>query len=371
MTDGGQIPTSPLARRISQAKATVLDYYGDLDPALAAGKIDEVRRGLETHTAGDRYLWRGMHPFYEQTGVDAVVNTFYQPLVGAFQPLQRRPQIFLAGVNDAHGGPAPATDDGSIWVCQMGHLLGLFDQPWLDIPATRKMCFLRYAEFHRVAHDEPTKIAETALFVDVMGVMAQAGVYPLPPPTGASFVHPGPLTADGILLDPQDPADGARTMAVVNRMIDDLTQSNLVAQRTGNDRVPIDVLRRSWHEDMIWYGPEGIGASYTLSRYQEQHQYPFRFGLADKQFNGHVARFAEGPYACFFGWSNLTNRAVGGFLGLPASDRAADMRVVDVYRRHGDKLAENWVFIDLLHWLSMQDLDVLARLRRQQGLEGF
>jgi hypothetical protein len=39
------------------------------------------------------------------------------------------------------------------------------------------------------------------------------------------------------------------------------------------------------------------------------------------------------------------------------------MRVVDIYRRDGDKLAENWVFIDLLHWLSMQGLDVLGRLQ--------
>ena len=58
----------------------------------------------------------------------------------------------------------------------------------------------------------------------------------------------------------------------------------------------------------------------------------------------------------------------GGFLGLPAS-RPADMRVVDVYRRDGDKLAENWVFIDLLHWLHMQGLDVLARMRQLTGQE--
>ena len=57
-------------------------------------------------------------------------------------------------------------------------------------------------------------------------------------------------------------------------------------------------------------------------------------------------------------------------MGLPAST-PADMRVVDVYRRDGDKLAENWVFIDLLHWLSMQGLDVLARMRQLIGVEQF
>ena len=48
-------------------------------------------------------------------------------------------------------------------------------------------------------------------------------------------------------------------------------------------------------------------------------------------------------------------------MGLPASGRPADMRVVDMYRRDGDKLAENWIFIDTLHFLNMQGLDVLAR----------
>ena len=119
---------------------------------------------------------------------------------------------------------------------------------------------------------------------------------------------------------------------------------------------------------MIWSGPEGIGATYTIDRYQQQHQYPFRMNLTGKTFNGHIARFAEGDYACFFGWANLTNQPSGGFMGLPASN-PADMRVVDVYRRDGDKLAENWVFIDVLHWLSMQGLDVLARMRQLTGQE--
>ena len=40
-------------------------------------------------------------------------------------------------------------NDGT-WVVSMGHLMGLFDVPWLGIRPTRKMAFLRYAEFHRV-----------------------------------------------------------------------------------------------------------------------------------------------------------------------------------------------------------------------------
>jgi hypothetical protein len=57
-------------------------------------------------------------------------------------------------------------------------------------------------------------------------------------------------------------------------------------------------------------------------------------------------------------------KAGGNFMGLPASDRPTEMRVVDIYRRDGDKLAENWIFIDLLHFLSLQGLNLLERIQK-------
>ena len=56
--------------------------------------------------------------------------------------------------------------------------------------------------------------------------------------------------------------------------------------------------------------------------------------------------------------------ATGGFLGLPASSTPADMRVVDIYRRQGEKLSENWVLIDLPWWLKQQGVDVLERTKK-------
>lgn len=47
-------------------------------------------------------------------------------------------------------------------------------------------------------------------------------------------------------------------------------------------------------------------------------------------FNGHICRFVERDFACFFGWPNLSNRPIGGFLGLPEGV-SADMQVVDIY----------------------------------------
>lgn len=334
---------------LQQAKKAVRDFHAAFDSA----PIADLERVLAEHTAPE-YFWRGMHPFYEQQGTEAVVSTFWAPLRKSFTTLQRREDVFLAGRN--------FVDDGqTVWVVGMGNMMGLFDNDWIGIPATRKMAFLRYAEFHRV---EGGKIAESAFFCDVLSIMQQAGCYPLPPSTGADIIQPGPRSHDGLLFDAQSPEEGDKTLALVNEMIADLS----VLNETGNDRCPPEVLQKTWHDDMIWYGPTGIGATYTIPRYQEQHQYPFRTQLKDKVFNGHIARIAEGNYLGFFGWANLTNTPRGGFMGLPGNDSRADMRVVDIYRRDGDRLAENWVLIDLLHWLSMQGLDVLKRLREQRGL---
>lgn len=329
---------------LQQAKQTVREFHAAFD----AAPDTDLAAVLIAHTSDD-YFWRGMHPFYEQTGAKAVAEVFWSPLRHSFTSLQRREDVFLAGRN--------FIDDGeTTWVVGMGNMMGLFDNDWLGIPATRKMAFLRYAEFHRVDNG---KIAESAFFCDVLSIMHQAGCYPLPPPTAASIIQPGPRTHDGLMFEAQPPEEGEKTIALVNEMIADLSALN----KSADDRCPPEILQKTWHDDMIWYGPTGIGATYTIPRYQEQHQYPFRTQLKDKVFNGHIARVAEGNYLGFFGWANLTNTPTGGFLGLPGNNVRADMRVVDIYRRDGDKLAENWVFIDLLHWLSMQGLDVLARLR--------
>jgi hypothetical protein len=239
----------------------------------------------------------------------------------------------------------------------MGHFMGLLDGNWLGLPASRKIAFLRYADFNCI---KDGKIIRSSFFCDLIGLMHQLGLNPLPLQTGASFVYPGPRTHDGLLIEPQDQQESQKTLKLVNQMIGDLTDLN----KNENDCPHPDLLKKTWHEDMIWYGPAGIGASYTIPRYQEQHQFPFRRGLKDKVFNGHICRFAEGNYAGFFGWPNLTNTPIGGFLGLPASNIAADMRVVDIYRREGEKLSENWVLIDLPWWLKQQGVDVLERTKK-------
>ena len=321
-----------------EAKAIVLDYFQAVDNA----PTDKVVTALEKFTTGD-YSFRGVHPFNELNGAAAVAGTVWEPLHASFSPLQRRQDIFFAG---------PNLIDGSMWVTSMGKFMGLFDHDWLGIPPTKRIALVPYCEFHRIDNG---KIGESALWVDIISVMKQAGIEPLPIQTGAEIVNPGPRTADGLLFESQDAAESQKTLDLIMEMCNDLVGDGMES--------PEGSLRKTWHEDMIWFGPSGIGATYTIERYQEQHQSPFRAGLDEIDFKGHILDHAEGCYGGWFGWPNMRMRQGSGFLGLPASDRLTEMRVVDIYRRDGDKLAENWIFIDFLHYLRLLGVDVLERCR--------
>ena len=326
-----------------RAKKTVLDYYRRFDSTP-----ENMVEDLLFEVMHPEIFWRGYHPCNEQFGPKAVSDQFWRPLKKALSNLQRRMDIFFAGENNIEGYQG-------IWVASMGHFLGLFDSPWLEIPPTRKIAMLRYGEFNHIVDD---KIIETAMFIDIPHFMMQAGFNPFPQQTGAHLVQPGPMTHNGLVYQSLPDEEGTKTLNAIEFMIEDSKNWS-----GGSDEPLVDELRRSWNEDMIWWGPSGIGATYTIERYAEQHSGPFRAGFTDRKFNGHVCRIAEGAFGGFFGWPNLTLTPKGGFMGMPGSAKSADMRVIDFYRREGEKLTENWVFIDLLHFWKMQGVDILKRMQ--------
>ena len=327
--------------KYTAAKQCAAAYF----QALEESAVPDLKAALKDCLAPD-YRIRSVYPFRELSGVDEVCDKIWAPMKTALAHMQRRQDIFIAGKNEF---------DDSIWVMSMGHFMGLFDREWLGIRPTYKMASLRYAEFVCV---EGGKVKETGLFLDLIGLMYQAGAYPLPVMTGQYFIYPGPRRHNGILLEDAPEEDTAATLALVKRMCDELNAEN------DNMYCPPAVYEHSFSKDMIWYGPCGIGASYTIPRYLRQHQWPFSAGLSGKQFNGHAVRFAEGDFACWFGWPNLTNCPVGGFLGMPGGNIPADMQVVDVYSCHDGMIEENWVLIDLPWWLKQQGLDVFERTQK-------
>jgi len=242
--------------------------------AIDAAGADSVAEAMAPHFASD-FLWRGMYPFHERTGREAVADVFWQPLKEAMGPIQRRPDIFFAGRNELDGF-------SSVWVVEMGHLMGTWDQSWIGLAPSRKLSFLRYCEFHRI---EKGKIAETACYVDILNLLAQSGRHPSAGTTGSVLLTPGPATHDGLLYDAHPETEGRTSVGLISDMVTDLR-----ANKVGS---PKDHMTRFWTPDMCWFGPGGIGASAFFDGYRRGHSGPFEDHLEYAHHTEHVARLGE------------------------------------------------------------------------------
>lgn len=320
-------------------KRLVLDYFEEMERCTP----DEAAKVLKKYTA-DSYTWEGPFPFLDQEGVDAVAEVFWKPLKESMKYMQRRQDVFMAGT----------ATDGKEWVMSMGWFMGLYDEELLNIPVTCKMHHLQYAEYSCV---EDGKITHTAMFVDLIGFMREAELNPLPPETGHYFIYPGPRDHNGLMFEDAPYEKAEKSFKVVDDMIKDL-----IALNSGNE-TPRDLLKKSWHDDMIWYGPAGIGASYSIPRYQMQNQMPFRKQLIDKAADEINAYFAEGDFVCFY--ASMSATATGGWLGLPSSGRSGKMRGdIDIYYIKDGKISENWCFIDIPYYLNDLGLNIFERTTR-------
>ena len=324
---------------LQEAKSLVLNTNAVLDIANPG----ESAKALFPFVASD-YLWRGMHPFHEAIGVEAVADLFWDPLKVAMGALQRRPDIFFAGRNEID-------NFNSVWVVEMGHLMGIWNSSWIGISPSKKLSFLRYCEFHRV---ENNKITETANYVDILSLADQTGRLPISCTTGLSVLTPGPRNHDGLKYQASSELESLATLKLISTMVKDLRRAEIAS--------PEQHMEHFWNSDMTWFGPGGIGVSGFFEGYRLGHSGPFEEGLEYVGHTEHVARLGEGNFGGFFGYPSLTMKS-NGFLGLPSSNSPADMRIVDLYRRDGHKLAENWIFIDLLHFYMMQGVDLLAQIK--------
>ena len=325
---------------LQDAKNIIADYHARLDLAEAGAETADVMISI----LRSDHNYRGMHPFGELFGPTELADIVWSPLKEAMPMLQRRPDIFLAGHNSLPGKTG-------LWCAQMGHFLGDFTYDWLSIPATKKATYVPYVSLYRVVNDQ---IVETVEFLDIFAVLTQAGCNPFAASqSGGHIMSPGPKTHDGLLQEPQDSDSTRASFKLTNEMLSDLAKSY---------SSPADHMARFWHPDMNWFGPAGIGASLGLAGYRRGHTGPFETQLETVEICEEEVTVAEGDYSFAMWWPCLQMRNTGNYMGVPSSDAIAEMRVVDLYRRDGEKLAENWIFIDMLHFLKEQGVDVLGDL---------
>ena len=327
--------------------------------------VPEALMGLYAEDAE----WRGAHPLNEMRGVPAIAAQVWQPLLRAFPDLERRDTIFVGG-----------SYQGRDYIAALGHYCGTFRADWLGIPATGLPVFIRYGEVHQLRDG---KIVQSNCLWDILDVIRQAGFWPIAPSLGVEGMWPGPITNDGIMMDPADPAQGAASIAQTLAMHATLGAYNdeTGAGREGLLNMP---QKQHWHPKMMWYGPSGIGTARGLSGFVDCHQLPFRRAFPNRKGGGqwdeigalkaqhgggHYIRIGDGPYSVTGGWPSVfAMHKGGGFVGLPPTGRAVTMRVMDFYLHDEGLIRENWVPLDVLDLLMQMGIDVLGRMRDQLGL---
>ena len=321
------------------AKQLVWDF------AHAREQGPDLRRALNRFLAPD-LQWHGIQPLRQLEGRDAFLKRFLQPLYHAFPDWQRRPCLFLGG-----------EFEDNFWVASMGDVIGSFVNDWhlaadIVIEPTGFSLRTRYGEFCRV---KGGRIVEMRYLMDLPALLLQAGIDLIPPGAAHTVWPPGPATGDGLRHEERDPADSARTLALVEAMI-----FSGLNKYDGADPDSQDLVHY-WHPQMTWHGPHGTGSSLNLDEFRQLAQAPFLRMTPDRKGVGHRARIAEGHFAASTGWPASVGTMTGDFLDWPASGREIRLNIMDFWRREGDMLREDWVLIDMIDAAAQAGVDVWQR----------
>ncbi len=300
----------------------------------------DAQRAAVTRFFADTAAVNVSHPINDLSGAAGVIEGFLNPLFRAFEGLYFRPDIQIAGTSY----------DGTDWTSGMGYLVGTHRRDWCGIKPTDKLTYIRIGDFHRM---ENGQAVESYIYLDIPELLIQIGRYPLSAPQGSCFMTPGPATHDGLRAEIGDAAHSAETYRIMVDMLAGLATED-------------EAWRPFWHPNMMWYGPAAFGRFVGIEEFQK-FQVPFENafegwggGMSPKTPTKHFTRFADGDYSCIGGWPSLQGTHTGPYLGFEPTGVTTRFRVCDWYRREGDLLVENWVFVDLPDALLQWGYDMMA-----------
>ena len=324
-------------------KKIVFDFLNQLSQAREEIQVYNV---LKTFLHNDLEL-NISAPFQPLRGYEAWGRELWLPLLNALPDLQIQPYILMGGEYKEIS-----------CVDTTGNIIGTFCHDWLGIPKNDQPIWVRYAAHFII---ENNKITSAWIFFDLLDVMRQVGIN-LFPNKGTEWVVPAPMTGDGILLSQSNPEESKKSLVLTENMLNGLgSYDGKTVTSMGQDRF--------WDvENMMWYGPSGIGTTRGLKGFQKYHQIPFITafpdrGITTKTGDSHFAQYADGNYSCDFGFPSMYGTHLGdGWLGLKATGMKCYPRVMDFWRREGNKFMENWVFIDLVDMLGQLGTDVFEKL---------
>jgi len=328
-------------------KGIVIDFITDLNNGKNEKK--DISSIIHKYISKDVTL-NITKPFEEINGVQDYTNDFWLPLIESFPDLENQPYILIGDKYEDRE-----------YVSFTGNFIGTWESDWLGIPATNQPTWLRYSTTFLIKNNQ---IIKAWYFFDMLDVLRQAG-FNFIPNRGIDWIPPIPMTGDGIVDYATDKKEGQKTLDLTNAMLDALGEYD---GKTLNSMAQ----ERFWDEkNMMWYGPSGIGTTRGLKGFQDNHQVPFLLGFPDrgitpKKDKDYFAQIGDGHYSCDFGFPAMYGTHDGdGWLGLKATGKKVTFRVIDYWRREGDKLKENWVFIDLIDALEQLGVNIFELLETE------
>ncbi|MDG1531545.1 MAG: ester cyclase [Paracoccaceae bacterium] len=285
------------------------------------------------------------HPINEAQDGVGYYRDIIAPIMASLEGFTRQNYIVL-------GGKYLGTE----WVTSTGYFHGHFSKPLFGIPASGKMAFLRFGEFHRM---ENGKIVESHVFLGFAELIIALGLWPLDISRGYEGVVPGPATHDGIVMGLSNPAASRTSADLVEGMLKKLATED-------------EAWRPFWHERMVWYGPGGLGSYATVDAFATFQQ-PFEQTFdgwgdgseIDIKGVGADCKSGDGDYVFLSGWPMITGVQVKPFLGLKTTGKRVFMRDCDWWRCEDGKIIENWCMLDIPHVLLQLGYDLFAEVEKR------
>ena len=302
-------------------------------------------------------IWTGPAPVSRVIGPKAIAESFWAPLRSAIPNLRRQKYILLGGTSSGHANGGG--EDGRMWVAGTGYLIGKAAHRFLEIPITEKNLRLRWGEFYRL---EEGMIVEAHVLIDFIDWFEQIGLNVLAEPLGVAHVYPAPTGYNGLLIDPQDPAETKKTLSFgrdfIYSALNSFDTKDLSSMGIAN----------FFHPNVKWYGPGGIGACFSLKEFQDRHQKPWLVAFPDRKVQDLDSLFAEGALLAASGVVGVKAIHTGPFRDTPASGKPIGFSGLDFWLRHGDKFTENWVFVDMVDMYSQMGHDIFKIMREQAAV---
>lgn len=192
--------------------------YRKLLDSFAMNKVEAAVSSLFHESA----KVNASHPINEAQDGDGYLHNIIAPIFASFEGCTRQNYIVLGGEYL-----------GSEWVTSTGYFHGHFSKPFFGIPASGKLAYLRFGEFHRM---ENGSIVESHVFLGFAELIIALGLWPLEESRGYEGVVPGPATHDGIVDGPSDRIASRASADLVEAMLKSLQQHTKHGGPTGTTR---------------------------------------------------------------------------------------------------------------------------------------